>query len=237
MIVYAAIDLRGGRVVQLVGGRPEHEKVSWPDPVAVARRWQDAGFPALHVVDLDAALGSGSNREAIVRILESVDVPVQVGGGVRDDAAADALFAAGAGRVIVGTRGIEDPDWLGQLAARYPYRVTLAADVRHGEVVTRGWTEGTGIDALALLDRLDATPLAGVLVTDVSREGQMVGVDEEAFRALASATSHPLTAAGGIGSEADLRALSHAGCAGAVLGMALYTGAVDPARLAQEYAA
>lgn len=237
MIVYAAIDLRGGRVVQLVGGRPEKEKVSWPDPVAVARRWQQAGFPALHVVDLDAALGGGDNREAIARILASVDVPVQVGGGVRDDAAVEWLIEAGAARVIVGTRAIEDPEWLGRVAARHPLRVVVAADVRHSEVVMRGWTEGAGIDALALLERLEATPLAGVLVTDVSREGQMVGIDEEAFTALAAATSHPLIAAGGIGGADDLWRLSHAGCAGAVLGMALYTGAVDPAVATREFAA
>ncbi len=235
MIVYPAVDLRGGRVVQLVGGRPESERVSLPDPVAVARRWVDDGFRALHVVDLDAALGTGSNRDAIEAILSAVDVPVQVGGGVRDDDVADGLLDAGAARVIVGTRAVEDPAWLEALAARRPDRVVVAADIRDGLVVTRGWTEGTGLEATALLERLDALPLAGILVTDVSREGRMQGADAERFAALAAATRHPLLASGGIRDIEDLHALARCGVAGAVLGMALYTGAIEPRATALEF--
>jgi len=235
MIAYPAIDLKAGRVVQLVGGRPEAERVSLPDPVAVARRWVDAGFRALHVVDLDAALGAGtggvggrSTNFSVVRaILEAVDVPVQVGGGVRDDDAARALFDAGAARVIVGTRAVEDPSWLEALAARWPGRVVVAADVRGGLIVTRGWTATSALEAGALLERLDPLPLGAVLVTDVSREGRLAGADIERFRAYAAATRHPLIAAGGIRAAADLRALERAGVAGAVLGMALYTGRIE----------
>ena len=236
MIAYAAIDLKGGRVVQLVGGRPEDERVSLPDPVAVARQWTELGFRALHVVDLDAALGTGSNREAIREILAAVDAPVQVGGGVRDDDAARTLLEAGAARVVVGTRGVEDPDWLAALAERWPGRIVLAADIRDGRVVTRGWTETTALEATELLARIDPLPLAGVLVTDVSREGRMLGADADRFATLAAATRHPLIASGGIKNIDDLRALAARGVAGCVLGMALYTGAVDPRAIAREFA-
>lgn len=236
MIPYAAIDLREGRVVQLVGGKPGTERVSLPDPVAVARKWVTAGFTALHVVDLDAAMGTGSNRPHVLDILRAVDVPVQVGGGVRNDATASELLAAGASRVIVGTRAVEDPAWLRALSARHPGRVVVAADVRGSRIVTRGWTEDSGIDAVEFLRGLDGLQLGGVLVTDVTREGQMVGIDEERFRALVAATRHPLLAAGGIGRIEDVRALARCGAAGAVLGMALYTGAVPARALIQEFA-
>ncbi len=261
MIACPAVDLRGGRVVQLVGGRPEAERVSLPDPVAVARRWVEAGFRALHVVDLDAALGNeavpqadaatgdvpasgidmpgdagpASNRAAIAAILAAVDVPVQVGGGIRDDESADALLDAGAARIVVGTRAVEDPAWLEALATRRPGRVVVAADIRDGLVVTRGWTATTALEATSLLARLDALPLAGVLVTDVSREGRMAGADADRFAALAAATRHPLVASGGIRDVHDLRALARAGIAGAVLGMALYTGALDARATAREF--
>lgn len=235
MIAYAAIDLLGGRVVQLVGGRPGHERVNLPDPLAVAAGWVSAGFSWLHVVDLDAALGTGSNRDVIERIIAESPVPVQVGGGVRDDASAGALLAAGAARVMVGTRAIEDRAWLDALARRHPGRVVVAADVRGERIVLRGWSVEAAEEPNALLAGLDSLPLAGVLVTDVGREGSMAGADVARFAALAAATRHPLIAAGGISGMDDLRELARHEIAGAVLGMALYTGAVEPRAIAQEF--
>jgi phosphoribosylformimino-5-aminoimidazole carboxamide ribotide isomerase len=236
VIAYAAIDLRGGRVVQLVGGRPDDERVSLPDPAAVARAWMDQGFAALHIVDLDAALGSGSNDAAIAAILSvTASVPVQVGGGVRTLERADELLAAGATRVVAGTRAVEDRAWLEALSERHPGRVVVAADIRDGEVVVRGWTAGAGRMADEFLRSLAGLPLAAVLVTDVSREGRMVGADTDRFRALAAVSAHPLIASGGVADEADLRALDRAGAAGVVLGMALYTGALDARRTSTEY--
>jgi len=224
MILYPAIDLRHGRVVQLVGGRVEAERISLPDPVLVARRWEDAGFRALHVVDLDAALGSGHNRAAIEAILNSVSVPVQVGGGLRDDASVAAMLEAGAARVIVGTRAIEDGEWRRAIAERHPERIVVAADVRDGNIVTRGWQTATSLTGDAFIEQLGSEPLAAVLVTDVSREGQMTGIDEVLFRRLVEASAHPLIAAGGIRDARDLEILSACGARGAVLGMALYEG-------------
>ena len=236
MIALAAIDLRGGRVVQLVGGRPEEERVSLPDPAAVARRWQEAGFAALHVVDLDGALSSGGPRDGVEEVRRAATVPVQVGGGVRDAEGVERLLASGAARVVVGTRAVEEPGWLEGLAARHPDRLVVAADVRGERVVTRGWTAEVELTAEALLERLDALPLGAVLVTDVGREGGMGGADTERFRRLAAATRHPLQASGGIAAAEDLRELARAGVSGAVLGMALYTGGLDASAVAREFA-
>ncbi|HEX6133263.1 MAG TPA: 1-(5-phosphoribosyl)-5-[(5-phosphoribosylamino)methylideneamino] imidazole-4-carboxamide isomerase [Longimicrobiales bacterium] len=236
MIVYAALDLRGGRVVQLVGGRADDERVSLPDPTAVARSWIERGFAALHVIDLDAALGLGDNATAIDDIIANAGhIPVQVGGGVRTTERVAALIDAGAATVVVGTRAVEEPAWLASIARTWPERIVVAADVRNDEIVVRGWTAGAGIAPAALLSRLSDVPLGGVLVTDVSREGTMVGADLDRFRRLVGASPHPLLASGGIGGAGDLAALARAGVAGAVVGMALYTGALDAAAVAREY--
>jgi phosphoribosylformimino-5-aminoimidazole carboxamide ribotide isomerase len=237
MIAFAAVDLRGGRVVQLVGGRPEDERVSLPDPAVVARRWIDAGFAALHVVDLDAALGSGDNAAAVCDVITAAgSVPVQVGGGVRTLERAEALFEAGATRVVAGTRAVQDRAWIEELAGRWPGRVVVAADVMGDEIVVRGWTERSGLAATEFLAGLRDLPLAGVLVTDVTREGRMSGADIERFTRLVRHSPHPLLASGGVAGAADLAALAEAGAAGVVLGMALYTGALDAPSTAREYA-
>lgn len=235
MIAIPAIDLRGGRVVQLVGGLPGSERISLPDPDAVARAWVRHGFALLHVVDLDAALGAGDNRAAIEAVLRAVDVPVQVGGGVRTDSAADAWFAAGAARIVVGTRAVEDRRWLAQLAERYPGCVIVAADVRERMIVTHGWTASTALDAVTFIGGLKDIPLAGVLVTDVGREGRMEGADVVLFETLVNACPCPLMSAGGIADSSDLAALESVGVHAAVLGMALYTGAIDAPTTARSY--
>ncbi len=240
MIAWPAVDLQAGRVVQLVGGRPGTERVSLPDPVAVARDWVRRGFRALHVIDLDAALGTGSNRATIEAIVQAVDVPVQVGGGIRDDGLADAYLAAGAARIIAGTRAVRDRAWLRALADRHPQRVVVAADTRAGEVLVRGWTEGAGLELLAFVRELAPLPLAGVLVTDVGREGSLRGVDAALFGDVVAAAAHPVLAAGGIAGVEDLRRLAAAGVAGAVLGMSIYAGDIagaEAASVAREFAA
>ena len=237
MIAYAALDLRGGRVVQLVGGRVEAEQISLPDPVAIAKQWENAGFRALHVVDLDAALGTGSNRTHVEAIIAAVSIPVQVGGGIRDDAAVEGMLAAGAARVIVGTRAIEDDEWRVALTSRHADRIVIAADVRDGNLVTRGWQSATTLRGETFVALLNSEPVAGVLVTDVSREGQMSGIDEALFARLVQVTTHPLIAAGGIRDIVDLERLAAAGVRGAVLGMALYRGAVDLDQVTTEFAA
>jgi phosphoribosyl isomerase A len=237
VIALAAIDLRGGRVVQLVGGRPESERISLPDPAGVALEWIGCGFAGLHVVDLDAALGVGTNDDAVRAVIDAADgTPVQVGGGVRSTRRATELLDAGTARIVVGTRAIEDPVWLAGIADRWPGRVVVAADMRDGDVVVRGWTAGAGCTVDALLHRLNPLPLAGILVTDVSREGRMSGADIPLFSRVVTLSRLPVHASGGIATESDLAGLAAAGAAAAVLGMSLYTGALDARAIAREYA-
>ncbi len=235
MIVYAAIDLRKGRVVQLIGGRPESERINLPDPVDVARRFVAYGFQHLHVVDLDAALGEGSNLDAVRALIAAVDVPVQFGGGIRDADSLRAALEAGAARVMVGTRAIRDFDWLAEVSREHPQRVLVAADIREHQILTHGWRRASGVALDAFLERVSALPLAGLLVTDVGREGSLGGIDAKLFAGLAAATDLPLVAAGGVGSIDDLRALDRAAVAGAVVGTALYTGAIEPGAAAKEF--
>jgi phosphoribosylformimino-5-aminoimidazole carboxamide ribotide isomerase len=235
MIVYAAIDLRHGRVVQLVGGRPEHERVSLPDPKAVARRFVSAGFVALHVVDLDGALQQGSNAGDVEGIIGAVDVPVQVGGGVRDEEGVRRWLEAGAARVMVGTRAVTDPQWLRRVSTLFPSRLLVAADVRDDVIVTHGWTRSSGLSTRDFFVRASDHPLAGLLVTDVGREGSLSGIDSGLFARLVDLTDLPIIAAGGIGTLQDLHDLDAAGIAGAVVGTALYTGAIDFRAVTREF--
>lgn len=235
MIAVPAVDVRGGRCVQLVGGRPEEERVSLPDPVAVAERWHAAGFGALHLVDLDAALGTGDNLALVEAVVQATPAEVQVGGGVRDDHRAARLLAAGAARVIVGTRALDDPEWLEALAERHPGRVMVAPDTRGGCILRRGWTEETALELGPYVEGLAGLPLAGVLNTDVGREGRMEGIDRDAVAATVAASPHPVWISGGVSSLDDLEHIARVGAAGAVLGMALYTGALEPAEVAARW--
>ncbi len=235
MIVHAAIDLMRGDVVQLAQGDPSREHIRRPDPARVADDWQAAGAPWLHVVDLDAALDRGSNTDGIRAVLGAARVPVQVGGGFRAGAAVAEWLAAGAARVIVGTRAVRDPAWLAEQAHRFPDRVVLAADTRGGTVVAEGWSRSAELTVEELLEIVDELPLAAVLVTDVNREGLLRGADTDMFGQLASSTAHPLIAAGGIRRLEDLKALEQAGVAEAVIGTALYTGAITTTELQREY--
>ena len=229
MILIPAVDLRDGACVQLVGGEYAEERVRLDDPLAVAREWARLGFTRLHVVDLDAATGRGSNAALVGEIVRhgNVDV-VQVGGGVRDEDAVERLLDLGAAAVVVGTRALEDPEWLAEVAERHPGTLIVAADVRERRVVTRGWAHTLPRLVTDVVEELAGLPLAGLLVTAVHKEGQMQGTDLPLMEDVVEAATVPVFASGGVSSLADLRALDHVGVAGAVVGMALYTGAIDP---------
>jgi len=235
MIAVPAIDLRDGCCVQLVGGSFADERVRLPDPMAVAHTWIDAGFRRLHVVDLDAAMSCGSNADVIERLLGVNDVDIQVGGGVRSTESAERLFRLGAAAIVVGTRALHDRPWLVEIAQDWPGRVIVAADARDGQVVTGGWTaelERTVEDVIAELNEL---PLGGVLVTAVEREGRMEGPALELTQRATAAAAHPVIASGGIGTMDDLRALARRRARAAVIGMALYSGALDARAVALEF--
>lgn len=237
MIAIPAIDLRDGACVQLVGGSYDAEQVRLDDPPAVARRWEYAGFSRLHVVDLDAATGqgSGSNDTVVREILRATTLDTQVGGGIRDVERIEELLAAGAQRVVLGTRAIENPDWLEEVTDLFPGRVVVAADVIERSVVTHGWGRITKRHIRDLVSELNRLPLAGIMVTAVHKEGRMEGTDLPLMEDVADESDHPVCASGGIGSIGDLRALADTGVGSVVIGMALYTGALNPMAVADEF--
>jgi phosphoribosylformimino-5-aminoimidazole carboxamide ribotide isomerase len=236
VIAIPAVDLRDGACVQLVGGSYADERVREPDALAAARRWAECGFAVLHVVDLDAATGRGDNSAVVAGILRDAPGDVYVGGGVRTTDRISELLDAGAARVIVGTRAVEDPEWLSSVAARFPDRLIVAADARDRAVVTRGWTRAGTRDVVALAEELSQLPLAALLVTAVHREGQMRGPDLRLIDEVVSASRVPVIASGGVGSRSDLDSLAELGVAATIIGMALYTGTLDPHLIAEEYA-
>lgn len=235
MIAIPAIDLRDGCCVQLVGGSFDNERVRLPDPLAVAEQWREAGFRRLHVVDLDAAMGTGSNLEVVRQLAALSEFDVQVGGGFRSTEVVDHAFHAGAQRVVIGTRALRDREWLADIATRWPDRIVVAADAKGGTVVTHGWTEGLGSNVLDVIRDLDALPLSGFLITSVDREGLMTGPDAELISRAVQATSRDIIASGGVGNREDLTALATSGAQATVIGMALYSGALDPRAIAREF--
>jgi phosphoribosylformimino-5-aminoimidazole carboxamide ribotide isomerase len=236
MIAIPAIDIREAACVQLVGGSYDAEQVRLDDPPGVAHRWEFAGFRRLHVVDLDAATGRGSNAEMIREVLRATSMEAQVGGGIRDEERIESLLRDGAQRVVLGTKAVESANWLGDMAEAFPGTLIVAADVRDRHVVTRGWTRVSDRYVLDLIDELNALPLAGVMVTAVHKEGLMEGADLSLMEDVVEESEHPVCASGGIGTIGDLRALEDRGVASVVIGMALYTGAVDPGMVAEEFA-
>jgi phosphoribosylformimino-5-aminoimidazole carboxamide ribotide isomerase len=235
MLVIPALDLRDGACVQLVGGDFANERVRLADPIAAAQRWVDAGFPRLHVVDLDAAMDRATNASLVSEILRGLRAEIQVGGGVRSTERIAALLDAGAAQVVVGTRALEDPRWLAEQARRFPERIIVAADIRGRQVAVRGWTTTLARDVLDVVSSLAMLPLAGLLVTAVDVEGQMRGPSLDITREIVRATPLPVIASGGIGSVDDLRALAECGAHAAVVGMALYTDTIDARDVAREF--
>jgi phosphoribosylformimino-5-aminoimidazole carboxamide ribotide isomerase len=235
VIAIPAVDLRDGACVQLVGGSYADQRVRLDEPVKVAAEWVRFGFRRLHVVDLDAATGRGSNDSVVQDILRDVDAHTQVGGGVRTTERLTDLIRDGADGVVVGTRAIEDTAWLAEMAAIWPQRIVVAADVRDRRIVTHGWTQSQRRDVVAFVDEISHVDLAGILVTAVHKEGLLQGTDLALMRDVARVAAVPVLAAGGIASRSDLDALSDCGVAAAIVGMALYTGAIDPRLLAEEY--
>jgi len=235
MIAIPALDLRGGACVQLAAGSYDQEVIRIPDPVGVAIAWRQYGFRHLHVVDLDGVSGRGNNSVEIQAVLGATDAEVQVGGGIRSADLIQHALNDGAQRVIIGTRALEDPDWLAEMTGVFPGFIVVAADVRDRKVLSHGWTRTQPMLVLDLVEDLNGLPLAGVLVTAVHREEAMRGTDLPLMEDVADAAEFPVYASGGLGTIGDLRALADRGVAAAVIGMALYTGAMDPWAVAEEF--
>jgi 1-(5-phosphoribosyl)-5-[(5-phosphoribosylamino)methylideneamino] imidazole-4-carboxamide isomerase/N-(5'phosphoribosyl)anthranilate isomerase len=225
-VLLPAVDVADGRAVRLVQGEAGSE-TSYGDPVAAALTWQEDGAEWIHLVDLDAAFGRGSNRELLADVVGKLDVAVELSGGIRDDASLDAALATGAARVNIGTAALENPGWVRDAIGRHGDRIAVGLDVRGTTLAARGWTQEGG-ELFEVLARLDADGCARYVVTDVRRDGTLTGPNVDLLREVCAATSRPVVASGGVSSLDDLRQLAELvgiGVEGSIVGKALYAGA------------
>ncbi len=233
MILFPAIDLKEGLAVRLEQGDMARATVFHRDPAAQASAFEAQGFEYLHIVDLDGAFaGKPVNAAAVDRILENVNLPVQLGGGVRDMATVEGWLAKGVTRVIIGTAAVRDPELVKQAARRFPNQVAVGLDARDGKVAVEGWAEASELSALDIAKRFEDAGVAAIIYTDISRDGMLKGLNLDATIALADAISIPVIASGGLASIDDIKAMLEPRAArleGAIAGRALYDGRLDAA--------
>ena len=237
MIIFPAIDLKDGAAVRLLRGEMGHATLYNPDPAAQARDFAEAGFSWLHLVDLNGAFeGRSVNAAAVEAILAAVDLPVQLGGGIRDMAAVERWLGAGVRRVILGTAAVKDPDLVHAACKAFPGRIVVSIDARGGQVAVEGWAEASEVQAIDLGRRFEDAGVAALVYTDIERDGALEGVNLAATAELAGAVAIPVIASGGVSSLDDiaaLMALDDPPLAGAICGRALYDGRIDPGSLFQ----
>lgn len=231
MRLYPAIDLKEGKCVRLLQGRMEDATVFNEDPAAQALAWQNAGAEYLHLVDLDGAFKqSPQNLEAVKAILAAVNIPVQLGGGVRDEATLEMYFGLGVSRLIIGTAAVKDPLFVKRACRTYPGRVAVGLDAKNGFVAVNGWAETSAITAVDLAHEFEDSGVSAIIFTDISRDGMQTGPNLEATAELAARVEIPVIASGGFASMDDIHNLlqyRERGIEGAILGRSIYTGAID----------
>jgi len=229
MIIIPAIDLKNGECVRLLQGKKEMVTSYSKDPVAVAKRWVEEGATLIHIVDLDGAFsGTQKNLESIKNIRKSVDVSLETGGGIRDMDRIEELVSIGIDRIILGTSAVKNPELVKKASEKYPGRILVGIDARDGNVAVKGWEEITEIDAMEFALKVQEMGAAGIIYTDISRDGMLTGPDIEATRAMAEVLEIPVIASGGISSLDDIKKLMGIrGLWGAITGKALYTGKVS----------
>ncbi|WP_344938926.1 bifunctional 1-(5-phosphoribosyl)-5-((5-phosphoribosylamino)methylideneamino)imidazole-4-carboxamide isomerase/phosphoribosylanthranilate isomerase PriA [Sphaerisporangium flaviroseum] len=226
LVLLPAVDVADGQAVRLVQGEAGTE-TSYGDPLAAALAWQQAGAEWVHLVDLDAAFGRGSNRELLASVVGALDVDVELSGGIRDDASLAAALATGCRRVNIGTAALEDPAWCSKIIAEHGDRIAVGLDVRGTTLAARGWTKEGG-DLWEVLDRLESDGCPRYVLTDVTKDGTLRGPNLDLLRQVCARTDRPVIASGGVSSLDDLRALSTLvpyGVEGAIVGKALYAQA------------
>ena len=238
MLLIPAIDLKEGKCVRLRQGRMEDDTVFSDDPVAVAGRWVEAGAKRLHLVDLDGAFaGKPRNAEVIHAIVEAYpEVPVQIGGGIRDEDTIEAYLEAGVQYVIIGTKAVSEPHFVRDVALEFPGHIIIGLDAKDGKVAIDGWSKLSRHDVIDLAQKFEAQGVSAIIYTDISRDGMMQGVNVEATAKLARAVNIPIIASGGITNIDDIRALgtvAHEGITGAITGRAIYEGTLDFAEAAK----
>ena len=233
MELWPAIDLRGGRCVRLLQGDYDRETVFGDDPVEMARRFTAAGARRLHIVDLDGAkAGTPVQAELVGRMVAAAGVPCQLGGGIRSVETARAYVAAGVDRLVVGSVAIENPALLAELAHAFPGRIVLGIDARDGKVAVRGWLETSPLGAIDVAKRHEQLPLAGIVYTDIAKDGMMCGPNIPALAEMVRAIRLPVIASGGVSNARDIREAATAGAAGCIVGRALYEGSLTLAAAA-----
>jgi phosphoribosylformimino-5-aminoimidazole carboxamide ribotide isomerase len=232
VILYPAIDLKDGKCVRLIRGEMASATVFNDDPAAQARQFAEAGFAWLHVVDLNGAFaGRSVNGAAVSAIREAVDLRIQLGGGIRDDAAIEHRLGLGIDRVVLGTAALRNPDLVRRAAREHPGRIVVGLDARHGRVAVEGWVDTTDVGVVELARRFVDCGVAAIIYTDIARDGALGGIDADAAAGLARQLRVPVIASGGVASLADLAALKAVerdGIAGIICGRALYDGRIDP---------
>jgi phosphoribosylformimino-5-aminoimidazole carboxamide ribotide isomerase len=225
MQIWPAIDLRGGKCVRLQQGDYNRETVFGDDPAAMARRWVDEGAEFLHLVDLDGARdGTSANKEAVAAILAAVDIPCELGGGVRDEATIKSWLDAGLHRLVIGTKALKEPDWFREMCRRYPQQLVLGIDASNGRVATDGWLDVSDVSATEMAKQYAAEPLAAIVYTDIAKDGMMAGTNLPAMLEMKQAVDVPVIASGGVTNVEDVRQLARMDMAGCIIGRALYEG-------------
>ncbi|GAB6176068.1 1-(5-phosphoribosyl)-5-[(5-phosphoribosylamino) methylideneamino]imidazole-4-carboxamide isomerase [Desulfobaculum senezii] len=231
MIVFPAVDIKDGKCVRLKQGLADKVTVFNDSPVDAAMHWLEHGARYLHIVDLDGAFdGHPANYEQISTICSKLDIPVQLGGGIRDIKTAAAYLEAGVSRLIIGTMALEDPDLYGELCAAFPGRIGVSLDAVDGKLKTKGWVEDSGYTVFDVIPRLEEQGTSFIIYTDISRDGMQSGVNVDALAKLCEATRLPVVAAGGVATMDDIRALyplCRQGLEGAITGKAVYEGTLD----------
>ena len=231
MIIIPAIDIKGGRCVRLLQGRMDAETIYSNNPAEMAVRWAAGGAGRLHVVDLDGAIEKRpKNLDAIRRIIESVSIPIQVGGGIRDMETVRMYLDSGVDRVVIGTEAIRNPELVEKACRDFPGRIVVGIDAREGRVAIEGWTETTDADAVDLARKFENTGVAAIHFTDIERDGMRTGPNIEQTRKVAESVAIPVVASGGVSSLDDIKALmplESIGVVGVIMGKALYDGSVD----------
>lgn len=223
MQIWPAIDLRAGKCVRLKQGDYNQETIFGDEPAVMARQWIDLGAQYLHLVDLDGAkVGRPANLPAVRAILAAVDVPCQLGGGIRDEETIQSLLELGLSRLVLGTSALKRPDWFRQMAEKYPGKLALGIDARDGMVATDGWLETSSTPATELAQEFSKLPLAAIIYTDIARDGMLAGPNVEAMRQMKEAVPLPVIASGGVTTKADVVQLAAIPMAGSIIGRAFY---------------
>lgn len=229
LVIIPAIDLKDGRCVRLLQGRKDAVTVYSNDPASTAKRWESCGARLLHVIDLDGAFtGNQKNLDAIMKIREAVSIDIEVGGGIRDLKKIENLINIGINRIILGTAVIENSSFLKDACERYPGRILVGVDAKDGKVAVKGWVEVTGVDAKELAKDVEQKGAAGIIYTDISRDGMLTGPNIQAMKEMVGTVNIPVIASGGVSSLENIRALREIkNLYGVITGKAIYSGAVD----------